>query len=164
MRRLFKDEKGSVLEFVITVPLLLALILIGIMFIMLSYSKIAVNIAARDSAREYAVTAHEITDPTLREENAKDMAVNVFQDILPLKYSYINKDDVVISTFDDYVTVTVTAYVPAIAPGMGKIIDKNSPGMTTTAINVTEGEEVRTINVVPIKASAVFKEEIDINS
>lgn len=159
--RIIKDEKGSVLEFLLTIPLLLAIILIGIMLIMLSYSKIAVNISAREAARTYAVMAHE-TDEASRAEQAKIIAVDSFQDILPLKNVYINKDSVQFDTpMPGYVSSTVTAYVPLVAPGMGKIINKNSSLFDNSGTVESEGREVR---VLQVKGHAVFKEEIDINT
>ena len=159
--KILKDERGSVLEFVLTIPIVLAIILIGITLIMLSYSKIASNISAREAARTYAVMAYEADEAT-RVDQAKTVAVESFQGILPLKNVYINKDNVELgSPMPGYVSGTVTAYVPLMAPGMGKILNKDSTLFDNSGTVQSEGRDVR---VLTVKGYAVFKEEININN
>lgn len=157
--RIIKDENGSILEFLLTIPILLAIILLGITFIMASYSKIAINITAREVARNYAITAHEYTESE-RTDKAKEVGVKEFNAILPMKNAQIEEDDIIVSRdtpVAGYVMSEVTARVPMIAPGMSKVLGFV---INTDKITVDGGE----IDAIKIKGSAVFKEEINLNT
>ncbi len=154
MRKLLKNEEGTVLEFCLTIPIFLALLLVGLSLIIVGYSKIAVNIATREVARNYAVSAHEYTEQE-RIDKAKELGCKTFQEVSVVKAARLEKENIVITNdypIQGYVTAELTAYVPYVAPGMEKIFK---------GYQVPEGG---ISNEFPIRGSAVFKEEININN
>lgn len=116
LRRFLKDNRGAgTVEFVLMLPLLLALTMAGMVFSLAAHADIAVVNASREGARVLAVTQ----DPAeARQRAASEVAANLRtswgSDTL-----FSPGSDVQIQMSGGYGTVTVTYRQPTLIPGIG---------------------------------------------
>lgn len=130
-RKLGAQSGTAVLEMALVLPILLVLLFSMVILGIAINSKIAVSVAARESARYYAVHYSSPTVDTetrnIAEQRLKDA---VTANSTEFTQSFNKNTDVVITISADgnYVTVTVTYHQNSFIPNLLKLIGGNSWG------------------------------------
>jgi Flp pilus assembly protein TadG len=171
LRTLINDQRGSeVLEFALVFPVIIGVIILGITFAQLAYSKAAVELAAREAARTYAVNINNNVSENEVIALARESVKGNFQGIIPLADRYFNPEtDVIITSGSlaggtvipdstgEYCQSTVSVKVPIQTPWIRRLIGTGMPNDPTwdDPLGKAEGTEY----VFPIEGTAVFKKE-----